>query len=314
MRNTLIPYLQRIEECNITTVVDHDPIALQTALHMTKAQSCVDIVEQMDICNIDAAVVALPPSDTYRAANYLIDHGVPCFLEKPPAETTLEIDQLLSIATTRQVYVQIGFNFRFADAVHTISEAICAAKTPVISAFITFKSKHPTGPEWGRDDPIAAWLYHNGIHALDFSGHLLGNAQRVRATLMHADLLRFTIVAYVEHSNGSVSVLSLGNVIDKFEIRCEVLAADGTTYFMPNLGEVFMPLRQGNVAGNVLYRASNLDNGWGRTGFGAELQYFMTNCKQYEPGSPSLDQALRASRLSDAILASVRDGKAKSLS
>jgi predicted dehydrogenase len=314
MRNTLIPYLQRIEDCNITTVVDHDQIALQTALRMTKAQFYADTVEQMDMRNIDAAVVALPPTDTYRAANYLINHGVPCFLEKPPAETTSEVDHLLSIATTRQVYVQIGFNFRFADAVRTITQAIDAAQTPVVSAIITFKSKHPTGPEWGRDDPVAAWLYHNGIHALDLSEQLLGPAQLVRATLTQADWPRFTVVSYAEHSNGSVSVLNMGNVIDRFEVRCEVAAADGTTYFMPNLGEVFMPLRHGGVAGDVLYRASNLDTGWGKTGFGAELQYFMTHCKQCKSGSPSLSQALYASRFCDAILESLREGKAQTLS
>ncbi len=306
MQTTLLPYLMRLEGYEVEVCVDLDEDAVRRVQHMSHAKSWAYQVEDIDINDIDAALIAVPGNKVYSITHYLLHHNIACFVEKPPASTTEEVDDLLRIAHARNIYVQVGFNFRYAEAIDELHSRIIAHAGDPFTVNIEFRSKHPSGPEWGRTDPVEAWVYHNGVHALDLLQWTLGNVHQVHANIIQTCEGKFVIVALMKHVNGSISTIKMGSLTDKFDLRMEVFTSDAHQFYLPHLGEVILSLRHGKVVGELLYRTSNLDNGWGRAGYGPELRYFLKHYHQCECSSPSLLDALKASQLCDAVMYSLR--------
>jgi predicted dehydrogenase len=308
MQTTLVPYLRRLEGYEVEACVDIKEEAAQLVQQLSHAKEWATNLEDIDLGNVDAALVALPPRAAYKATSYLVQQRIACFVEKPPASTSHEIQELMQLASSMEVRVQVGFNFRFAEAMVALHTCAMDHRNDQSVTHVEFRSKHPSGPEWERDDPVEAWLYHNGIHALDLLRWIAGEVQQVHASITYAQDSKFSIVALVEHINKSVSTLKLGTLTDKFELRAELLTPEGYQFSLPNLSEVLMPLRAGKMSGEVIYRAGNLDNGWRRAGYGPELQDFLDHYNQYSSSSPSLLDALKASQLCDAIMRSLQKG------
>jgi predicted dehydrogenase len=303
MRNTLVPYLRQLEGYEVDTCIDLDETAAMTVQQAVHAKSWERNIEEIDTGKIDAAIIALPPRAAYQVTSCLIKKRIACFVEKPPASTTDEMIDLLKLAREMEVYVQIGFNFRFAEAISTLHACLRDYRDTTCIANIDFRSKHPSGPEWELTDPIAAWLYHNGIHALDLMLWTMGEVHQVNAHITYTDEGRFAIIALLRHANNSISTLKLGNLTDKFDLRVMVYTSDACEFYLPNLGEVVLLRHKGRVGGEVLFDTNNLDNGWKRTGYGPELQYFLRNYQSFEKNCPSLIDAINASQLCDAIMA-----------
>ena len=308
MQTTLVPYLRRLEGYEVETCVDVNEEAARAVQQLSHAKTCATYLENMDLTTVDAALIALPPRVAYEATSYLVRKHIPCFVEKPPASTSDEIQELMQLASALEVRVQVGFNFRFAGAMVALHNCALDHREGQSVVHVEFRSKHPAGSEWERDDPVEAWLYHNGIHALDLLRWLAGEVDRVHASITYAQNSKFTLIALVEHTNKSVSTLKLGTLTDKFELRTELQTPDGYQFCSSNLGEVLMPLRSGKLSGEVVYRAGNLDDGWKRAGYGPELQDFLDHYQEYSSTSPSLLDALRASQFCDAIMRSLHTG------
>lgn len=306
MQTTLVPYLRRLEGYEVEACIDINEEAAQSVQQLSQAKSWATHLEQIDLGKVDAAIVALPPRAAYEATSSLVRRRIACFVEKPPASTTPEIQELMQLASALEVRVQVGFNFRFAEAMVALHTCAMDHNNDESIVHLEFRSKHPAGAEWERDDPVEAWLYHNGIHALDLLRWMAGDVQQVHASIINAQDSKFTIVALVEHINKSVSTLKLGTLTDKFELRAELQTPDGYQFSSSHLGEVLMPLRSGKLSGEVIYRAGNLDNGWKRAGYGPELQDFLDHYTENKSASPSLLDALKASQFCDAIMRSLR--------
>jgi len=308
MRTTLLPHLAQLEGFEIEVCVDLDEEAAQRLHHLSHAKRWATQLEEVDTEGIDAAIIALPANASYQVTSSLIKHGISCFVEKPPAGTTEEINALLQLARAMEVNVQVGFNFRFAEAIVAFSSCVAEYSNGPCTATFEFRSKYPPGPEWGKEDAKAAWLYHNGIHALDLLLWIVGDAQQVHAHISRTREGKFTITAMIEHHNNSVSMLELCTLTEKFDLRANLTTSDGHRFYVPHLGEAVMLTRLGRVGGEVLYRTGNLDNGWARAGYGPELQHFLENHGKSMKASPSLLDALKASRLCDAIMYSLTTG------
>ncbi len=308
MQTTLVPYLRRLEGYEVEVCVDINGESARVVQQLSHAKKCATYLEEMDLAAVDAALIALPPQAAYEATSYLVRKRIPCFVEKPPASTSDEIQDLMQLAGAKGVRVQVGFNFRFAVAMAALHNCALDHKEDQSVVHIEFRSKHPGGSEWERDDPVEAWLYHNGIHALDLLRWIAGEVDRVHASITYAQNSKFTLIALVEHTNKSVSTLKLGTFTDKFELRAELQTSDGYQFYSSHLGEVLMSLQSGKLSGEVIYRTGNLDDGWKRAGYGPELQDFLDYYQEDSITSPSLLDALRASQFCDAIMRSLHTG------
>ena len=77
----------------------------------------------------DAVVVVVPVARTVAVGSLVLEQGIPLLLEKPPGETTAEVDRLVAASerSGRPVPHQVAFNRRYAPLVRELRRRIEAA-------------------------------------------------------------------------------------------------------------------------------------------------------------------------------------------
>ena len=77
----------------------------------------------------DAVVVVVPLEHTVAVGSLVLERGIPLLLEKPPGETTAEVDRLIAASerSGRRVPHQVAFNRRYAPLVRELRRRIEAA-------------------------------------------------------------------------------------------------------------------------------------------------------------------------------------------
>jgi myo-inositol 2-dehydrogenase/D-chiro-inositol 1-dehydrogenase len=309
MKKNLLPFLRRIEGHEIAVCVDPDEALGREVQRKVEAPLWVPDIRDVAPGTIDAAVLALPPEPSYRVTSYLVETGTPCFVEKPagPSSEALEVGR--AQAREHGVWVQVGFNFRFAETVAYLHEVSAERRKQPFTLTLDFYSRHPSVPQWGCDTTMEAWLRHNGVHPLDLARWFVGAAVTdVTAHAIPTGHDTFHAVIVLRHENACVSILRLGNETRKFTIRVGLHCLDGTRYTMPSLERVKLAFDEGRPSGALLFTTRNLDHGWARSGFGPELRCFVESLRAAGDGggagasAPGLEDALRASELCDRIL------------
>ncbi|MFI7417227.1 Gfo/Idh/MocA family protein [Nonomuraea sp. NPDC049684] len=315
MQQNLFPFLQRIRGHQVVACVDPDLSLAADVQSLAGGATCVSSVDELDLEMVDAAVLAVPPEPSYLLVRQLAERGVDCFVEKPAGPSTPALQDLEHVVRRSGRHVQVGFNFRYAETLqrlHELSEGIRA--TPC-SVTIDFYSRHPSAPQWGVDTTLEAWIRHNGVHALDLARWFVPSpVVQVDAHAIASDADRFQINLFLRHHDGSLSTLRMGNHVKRFMVGVTVQGMDGSRYSAPSLERVTLELSDGVPYGQELHATRNLDHGWGRSGFGPELQAFVDACAQRsaEPqtggrppvkGVPSVSDALAASALCDRVMA-----------
>lgn len=263
-------------------------------------------VEDMDTSAIDAAVLALPPRESSDIVALLLGRDVHCFVEKPAGWGSADIAENQETAGQRGLHAQVGFNFRFTDAFRRLCEETTELRQRPSMVTIDFLSRHPSSAEWGRATTVEAWIRHNGVHALDMARYLLpAPIIEVTAHAVHQGPDQFLSTVWLEHADGALSVVRMGNRTERFVVAASVHGEDGTRITMPSLERVVCDYKAGTPSGIVLYRMSNLDHGWGRSGFGPELEAFLRHCRgEQDPDKPvpTLEDAVASAQLSERIL------------
>ncbi|WP_436500957.1 Gfo/Idh/MocA family protein [Actinokineospora sp. HUAS TT18] len=306
MTQNLVPFLQRAGGHQIVACVDGD-LSLATALRArTGAATAVSSVDELDLATVDAAILAVPPEPSYRLTEQLVGNGIDCFVEKPAGHTTAALTDLDRLVRRTGRTVQIGFNFRYAETLQQLHELTKPIRATPSEVTIDFYSRHPSAPQWGVDTTLEAWIRHNGVHAFDLARWFVpAPVVRVDAHTIPCGNDRFQATVTLRHTDGSLSTLRIGNHTKKFIVGVSVQGVDGSRFTAPSLEQVTMELEAGTPSGTVLHSTRNLDHGWGRSGFGPELEAFLAACGPGDsplPAGPSVADALAASELCDRVV------------
>jgi predicted dehydrogenase len=309
MRDNLVPFLHRLNRHTIVACVDPNEVLAQNLARMTGAKLSVRDVEELDITTIDAAIIAVPPTPSYHVTRYLVRHRIACFVEKPAGPSTPVLESMWREAQNNNTYVQVGFNFRYAEAISHLYHISYAQRQEPHCLTIDFLSRHPSGPQWERQDTIDAWFRHNGVHALDLAQWLIPSpVEKVQAHLITQDGHKFLGTVVLRHANDAISLLRVGNQTKDFVIRVDVHGRDGSRYHLPNLEGVRLDMDAGKTLDARLFATRNLDHGWARSGFGPELQqFFDVACTKSLPElkPPTLEDAYKTSQLCDKIMEAI---------
>ena len=306
MEQNLLPFLQRLQGHRIVACVDDELRLARLMQARTGAAHAVPAVAELDLSTVDAAVLAVPPQPSSALTKYLVERGISCFVEKPAGESTAALADLGEVVRYADAQVQVGFNFRYAEALQQLHSFTSGIRATPSTVTINFFSRHPERPQWGVDSTLEAWIRHNGVHALDLSRWFLpAPVARIDVHAIQRDPNHFLATIFMRHSDGSLSVLRVGNHTKKFVVEVSVQGADGSTFTAPSLEQVVLELDAGTPSRALLHSTRNLDHGWARSGFGPELEAFLEGCRSPELGSstrPSVWDALAASRLCDLVM------------
>ncbi len=136
--------------------------------------------------SLDAAIVCTPPTVRRQVVEIAARHGVPLFLEKPPAFALDDAQAIVRIARQSGLPVVVGFMYRYLPAVERLRELLNGRVINLVqSRFLC-----PAALGWN----LPGWFFlkeRSGGHVLDQAIHVM-------------DLIRFVAGDIVQvHSYGN---------------------------------------------------------------------------------------------------------------
>ncbi len=109
-----------IRGAKLTAVVDSDVEKAKMLAEKHGGEVYQDCSE-INLKDIDAAIVVTTTSHHYDVAKYFLSNGVHCFIEKPITTTLEQADELIEIARKSDCLIQVGHVERFNSAVTALS-------------------------------------------------------------------------------------------------------------------------------------------------------------------------------------------------
>ena len=171
----------------LAAVCDTSSIILEAFKKFSKVNVYSDYVRMIDSEKLDFVVVSTPTRFHYNMVRYALEKGIHTFCEKPFSLTTLEGEELVSLANQKKLVNQVGYHNHFigtfrelkrllnenvlGDLVHFTGEAY----GPVVT-----KEK---GGTW-RSDPEegGGCLFDYASHVLNLIQEIIGHPVKASGT------------------------------------------------------------------------------------------------------------------------------------
>ncbi|MDX1315874.1 MAG: Gfo/Idh/MocA family oxidoreductase, partial [Eudoraea sp.] len=129
----------QLEGVELVGVADNDP---QQAEHVASDNNCLPFTDYKDlISKVDAVSIAVPTSLHHEVAKACFEAGVDVLLEKPMTVTLEEADDLISIASSRDLVFQVGHLERFNPAVLAMKPFLTTPAFIESDRIATFKQR-----------------------------------------------------------------------------------------------------------------------------------------------------------------------------
>ncbi|MDD5214098.1 MAG: Gfo/Idh/MocA family oxidoreductase [Methylococcales bacterium] len=104
-----------LPDCELIAVVDINETAAQTVAEKHGAKALTDYSSLLD--TVDAVSIVVPTTLHYKVAKDFLTAGVHVLVEKPITVTVAEADELIAIAETKNLILQVGHLERFNPAI-----------------------------------------------------------------------------------------------------------------------------------------------------------------------------------------------------
>ena len=271
----------------------------ETARHFGIPRAYADYQRMIEETAPEAVYVILRPHHLFDPLLWVIQQGLPAFLEKPPGVTLGQTRSLANLAEKHGSLTMVGFNRRFIPLLVECRRRV-EGRGPVIQAVATFYKHMLDQPQYY--DGAVDLLTTDVIHCLDTLRWLCGEVERVVSDVSwhYADypsgfnaLLRFQGGA-VGHLLNSYKV---GKRVHTFELHARGISAfvdpDSMAHIYADDGAVEEVLDTREVAGSDEFRVYY--------GFTAESRHFIDCVKEGCLPQTHLGDAVRMMELVDRI-------------
>jgi predicted dehydrogenase len=279
----IISYL---EEAELKAVADMDfkrALEIGNRHGVNYYQNYEDMLDEIDV-----GIVATPTSEHFHISMNLLKHGKPVLVEKPITETIEQAEQLVDMAKTNGLVLQVGHLERFNPAVEAVENMISDPKFIEVQRLGSFSAR-------SLDVDVVLDLM---IHDLDIILALIKDEVNViRASGIHVLSEKIDIAnARLEFRGGCVATLTASRV-HQGKVR-KLRIFEPTSYYsidyIDQEVKVF-PLsgRQTDIKTLKIKKEEPLKK---------ELENFLRCQAEGKGGKVSGEEALRALRLAYAVL------------
>jgi predicted dehydrogenase len=273
----------------------------------------------IDLGEVDAVVICLPPALHAPAALHALAAGCHVYVEKPLALTPAEGRAVVAAWRRAGSTGMTGLNFRFNPLLRDARARIAAGELGEVAAVrMLFTSARRTLPGW-KTEPGAGGdaLADLATHDLDLAGWLLGSPilpASLRAEQVAGPHGAMAVVA-ARHANGALLSLTAGQVTGQSARRIEVLGARG--HLVVDLAQArprpldtppgrFARLQRAAAALRGLAPAELLRRPGAEPSLAAALGHFVAAARAGRPATPDLADGLAALDLVAAAQASAQ--------
>lgn len=263
----------------------------------------------------DAALICTPPASHSELARRALAAGAHLFVEKPIADTSREIPELIREAERRRRLLVVGFNLRFLPSLRRVKALLDDKRVGrVLAARAEFGSYLP---DWrpGRDyrdnyavdAALGGGVLLDAIHEFDYLGWLLGEATEVFCAAAHvSDLAGDTedlAESTVRYDSGVLAQVHLDYLQRGYRRNLQIIGEAGTIVWDYPTHRVTIHL-SGCVA-----ESETVNDGDPGEMYREELRHFLRCIDGRE--SPLVDghEALRSLRVVEAAKRSAAEGR-----
>lgn len=319
---SLYPNIPMIPEFELVAVCDLNIEKAQATARRYGAVPYKDTETMLDTEELDGCCVCGPAEMHQSVSIQVLQRGLRLFVEKPPALSLVQAEELVEIADQNRTWGMVAFMKRFAPANVLAKEFMT---TPDFGTLSSLTLMHGCGPY----DDIRRMMYFNGIHMIDLGRFLGGEVERVFAYRCDGGKGNYGISATWQFKNGAVAQLNQNSGQtwrDCFESvyisgaqagilldasREVKVMYDGAQFARGDAIELFGFSATHAVSGNMAGWAAG---GHYQRGYWGELSHFARACLGLEKPSPDLMDSASNIRLIEAMLESTHTGNQVSIS
>ena len=296
-----------LKRANLIAVVDPAEKQAKAVARRLGCRALADADEALSLPEVEAVVIVTPERIRQAPIAAALARRLPIFLEKPLAVTLAEGKALARQIKAARVPFQIGFQRRFDPAIVAIKEALAKWGPPEIVRSLT---RDPEPPSLEAGLRCGGIIIATLIHDIDCSQFLAGPIRgvfarggKLVAKHDHPDWFD-TLVVNVEFASGALGVLEASwRAAYGYDSRVEVHARGG----MLQSGGARGGSWHGRDGACTRYPVGFLE--CFAEAYRREIASFVESVRSGTQPQPSVDEALSALRVADAILRSLKTGK-----
>lgn len=210
------------------------------AKHAPHAAIYTDNRALLDEAQLDMVVIALPPFAHTDEVERAAANGIHILMEKPIALEQDRAWHMVDAVERAGIKTQVGFQFRFGEAVEAFKALSAAGQTGAVALFNGRYFCNALHASWWRDrDKSGGQVIEQAIHLFDLMRHFMGQPVAVysrQANLFHKAVPGYTSedtsATTVTFANGGMGVITAtnnaipGKWIGDYRVVAEKLTAD----------------------------------------------------------------------------------------
>ncbi len=213
-------------QINVIAVYDINKTLLEEASEEFKCKKFLKYDQLLKLNDLDALIITTPNHLHFDQAYKALKRGKHVFVEKPITVKVEEANQLVKLAKSKKLVLQVGHNTRKRKVFRKAKEILNNEELGEIIAFeanISMRTGLGNFPKWKIDKRKCPLLPMTqlGIHFVDVIHFLLGEISEVFA-IARKSVLRVedTVIATLKLKSGVIGVLSSSYVTgDVYELK-----------------------------------------------------------------------------------------------
>lgn len=313
----LYPCLPMIPECRLAAVCDLDLGKAERIAQAYGATPFASLDAMLGAVEVDAVCACGSPQMMHEVGMQVLERGLPLWIEKPPAPTLRQAQELADAATSAGTFGMVGFMKRFAPANAIVRELVQSESFGGLSSITVI---HGSGPY----QDARRMLLFNGIHPLDLMRFLAGDVRALVGHVSSSPAGVQVVSAAMRFSSGALGQLNMNSGATWTDCYEYAYLSGSEAQVIIDAGreaEVRWPHgRFASGEGFVLYgwanryQVSHNQADWHASGhytrgYQGELRHFVRAVLGDVEPQATLEDGVEAMRLIEAILISAAEGQ-----
>ncbi|MEM5499969.1 Gfo/Idh/MocA family oxidoreductase [Ahrensia kielensis] len=207
----LLPQLVR-NEATLVAVCDlnkDNALRASTQYNVLPADTYDDWRKMLEREDLDAIGISAGPVAHYEIGKAVMQKGLALFMEKPPALTAVQADELAALAKTTGKPAFLGLMKRYSTANRV---AINTMRTEDFGTPASFSGQFMTAPTYfSTDADYTGFFLHHCIHYMDLVQLLMGPVAELTIHKHELSPGRLIVHSLMRFENGALGTLILGN-------------------------------------------------------------------------------------------------------